>query len=130
MHPRGQTLGLDSQCCIEDDFVAMAGSAVEKRPSRDGCSEHLFQAQRLGAELNAVTVAGLRFPALVLHRKRLPSTVLAGQTHAGIRFIAADRWTWCFCCSETMELHDVRPPGKSESKRVDRQTADDPQVAP
>ena len=52
---------------IEDDLMSLAGRPVVDRPTRNCDVQHLFQTQRLGAELH-VGMRALAAANLILHR--------------------------------------------------------------
>ena len=65
-----------TQVVIENDRGPPPLFAVIQGALRDRATEHLLQAQGLGAELHPVGVVTLRPAALVFHRQGLPGPVL------------------------------------------------------
>ncbi len=107
MRLAGRLLGLPTQSLVEGDVEAMPGLAVEESPLRDRDGEHLFQTDRLGAELDLVAVVRLGLPPLVLHGEGAPGTVRAA-----------------------VKLHDIGLPDQPQAQRPERHAVVDPDVAP
>lgn len=116
MDPRGGTLGLGAQLRVERHVLAAADLAVVQGAAGNGNVEHLFETQRLSAELHAVCVVGFGPSTLVLDRERLPATGNASDRgSAGV--------------SSTVHLDDVRFADKTEPVIAKREAAGDTHVA-
>lgn len=105
MRCRRARLSFPAQRLIERHIEAMARLAIEQRAAGNRAAEHLFEADRLRAELHRVAVVFFRFAALIFHRKRLPAARFTRQRAAGC---------------DAMEFHDIRLPRQAEPRRRQR----------
>ncbi len=65
-----------SESIIEGDIKTPPGPAVKDRAGGDGNTQHLFQANGLGAKLDQVAMVELWLAPFVLHRKGLPGILI------------------------------------------------------
>ena len=109
--------GQSPELGVEDDIEAVAGLSVKEGARGNGDSQHLFQTESLGAELDLIGAMTFGFAALVLYGEGLPGAGYARQGCSGR------------AVRHAMKFDDIRPAGKPEAQVAKRQPASDAQVA-
>jgi hypothetical protein len=121
MQPRRRLLGRFPEDEIEGRAVTMLGSPIEERPLANDGAQHLFQADRLRAELYLVTAVELWPSSLVFDRVRDPSPSRVGETGSGAGFAVE---------AHTMELDHVSHSGDTQLEGTDRHATGSQNRAP
>jgi hypothetical protein len=112
MHPIGEPLGLCPQFVVKPDLGSSPVLTVEERTALNHNAEHLFETERLRAELNLVAGIHLRPSAFVLDRKGPPPTLAIRQLDC-----PSAR------CFNGVELHHICLAGQSQSQGLNVQAA-------
>ncbi|MPM64278.1 hypothetical protein SDC9_111164 [bioreactor metagenome] len=107
-YPLPQLLG-------ENHRQAPPGLPVKQAATRNGADQHLLQTHGLRTELQLVRIPRLGFTPLVLHRHRLPKTLLPVKRNSGIVQI---------------KFHHIASTGDSQRSGKDPHPPNDQQIAP
>lgn len=112
MHSRGESFNPGAKLGVELDRLPPLGLSIEYCPLGDRCLEHLFQANRLRTELDAIGPLAVLVPrTLIFDRVGLPKAMATRHVNSELARVARE------------ELDNIRHARKPQAKRVERQSA-------